>query len=134
LAGLICDHAIMALAVAQQFHDRAWRSPAGDDRIARLLNARNVEGGYGLIIRRARRYGKCGRGSRCFGLCRCRHGQARISIARRRRQGRCRGDCGAGFNRRLAPQVVDTEEKRGTTDGDKRRRRRNYSAFRCNSH
>jgi hypothetical protein len=25
---LVCDRSIMALAVAQQFHDPAWRSPA----------------------------------------------------------------------------------------------------------
>jgi hypothetical protein len=29
LSGLICDRLIMVLAVAQQFHDRARRSPAG---------------------------------------------------------------------------------------------------------
>jgi hypothetical protein len=62
----------MALAVAQQFHDRAWRSPAGDDRVTRALNAGNVEGGHGLIsVRRAGRYGKWGRHGVCFSLCRC---------------------------------------------------------------
>ena len=39
----------MGLAVAQQFHDRARRSPAGDDRVTRWLNAGNVEDGHGLI-------------------------------------------------------------------------------------
>jgi len=34
VSGLICDRLIMALAVAQQFHDRARRGRAGDDRIA----------------------------------------------------------------------------------------------------
>jgi hypothetical protein len=49
LSGLICDRLIMALAVAQQFHDRARRSPAGDDRITGSLNTGNVEEGHGLI-------------------------------------------------------------------------------------
>jgi hypothetical protein len=67
LSGLICDRLIMALAVAQQFHDRAWRSPAGNDRVTRSLNAGNVEDGHGLIgVRRARRYGRCSRQGVCF--------------------------------------------------------------------
>jgi len=54
LSGLICDRSIMALAVAQQFHDRAWRSPAANDRVTRSLNAGNVEDGHGFIgVRRA---------------------------------------------------------------------------------
>jgi hypothetical protein len=36
----------MALAVAQQFHDCAWRGPASDDRVARSLDAGNVEDGH----------------------------------------------------------------------------------------
>ena len=28
----------MALAIAQQFHNRAWRSPAGDDRVTQTLD------------------------------------------------------------------------------------------------
>jgi len=76
---LICDRSIMALAVAQQFHDRAWR-PAGSDRVTRSLNAGNVEYGHGLIgARRAGRYGKCSRHGVCFSLCRCERGRALIS-------------------------------------------------------
>ena len=61
----------MVLAVAQQFHDRAWRSPAGDDRVTRWLNAGNVEGEHGVIgIRRAGRYGKRSRLGVCLSLCR----------------------------------------------------------------
>jgi hypothetical protein len=82
LSGLICDRSIMVLAVAQQFHDRAWRSPAGDDRVTRSLNAGNVEDGQGLIgVRRAGRYGKWGRHSVCFRLCRRERSRAFISSA-----------------------------------------------------
>jgi hypothetical protein len=71
----------MALAVAQQFHDRAWRSPAGDDRVTRSLNAGNIEDGHGLIgVRRAGRYSKCCYAV-CFSLCRCERGRALISSA-----------------------------------------------------
>jgi hypothetical protein len=95
---LICDRSIMALAVAQQFHDRAWRSPARDDRVTRSLNAGNIEDGHGLIgVRRAGRYGKCCHGV-CFSLCRC----------------------GSGFNRRLAPYVGGAEDKCCTTCRNKR--------------
>jgi hypothetical protein len=79
LSGLICDRSIMALAVAQQFHDRAWR-PAGNDRVTRSLNAGNVGDGHGLIgARRAGRYGKCSSHGVCFGSCRCERGRALIS-------------------------------------------------------
>jgi hypothetical protein len=62
----------MGLAVAQQFHNRAWRSPAGDDCIARSLNAGNVENGIGLIgDRQVWRYGKLRCPSLCFSLRRC---------------------------------------------------------------
>jgi hypothetical protein len=105
LSGLICDRSIMALAVAQQFHDRAWRSPAGNDRVTRSLNAGNVEDGHGLIgVRRAGRYGRCSRHGVCFSLCRCERGRAFISSARCRRRNRRRGGCGgSSFKRRLAP-------------------------------
>jgi hypothetical protein len=73
---------MMALAVEQQFHDRAWRSPAGDNCVTRSLNAGNVEDGHGLIgVRRAGRYGKWGRNSVCFSLCRCERGRAFMSSA-----------------------------------------------------
>jgi hypothetical protein len=115
----------MALAVAQQFHDRAWRSPAGDDRVTRSLNAGNVEDGHGLIgVRRAGR----------FSLCRCERGRALISSAQCRRRNRRRGGCGSGFNRRLAPYVRDADDKCCTTCRNKRQRRHHYSAYRCGSH
>jgi hypothetical protein len=133
LSGLICDRSIMGLAVAQQFHDRAWRSPAGDDRVTRSLNAGNVEDGHGLIgVRRAGRYGRCCQV--CFSLCRCGRGRPLISSARCRRPNRRRGGCGSGFNRRLAPYVRGAEDKCCTTYRNKRQRRHNYSAYRCGSH
>ena len=39
----------MALAVAQQFNNRAGRSPAGDDCLAGWLNSGNIEDGRELI-------------------------------------------------------------------------------------
>ncbi len=50
LSGLICDRSIMALAVAQQFHDRGRRSPSGDDRITRWLNAGMWKTGTDLSV------------------------------------------------------------------------------------
>jgi hypothetical protein len=112
LSGLICNRAIMGLAVAQQFHDRAWRGPAGNDRVTRLLNAGNVEGGHGLIgLRRARRTSKCSPHGVCFSLHRGERGRALISSGRCRRRNRRRGSCGSGFDRWPAPHVRDADEK-----------------------
>jgi hypothetical protein len=133
LSGLICDRSIMALAVAQQFHDRAWRSPAGDDRVTRSLNAGNVEDGHGLIgVRRAGRYGRCCQV--CFSLSRCERDRTLISSARCRGQNRRRDGCGSGFNRRLAPYVRGAEDKYCTTCRNKRQRRHDYSTYQCGSH
>jgi hypothetical protein len=53
MSGLICDRSIMALAVAQQFHDRAWCSPAGDNRVTRSLNAGKAPFLRALSLRRS---------------------------------------------------------------------------------
>jgi hypothetical protein len=135
LSGLICNRAIMGLAVAQQFHDRAWRGPAGNDRVTRLLNAGNVEGGHGLIgLRRTRRYSKCSPHGVCFSLHRSERGRALISSARCRRRNRRRGSRSSGFNRWPAPHVRDADEKYCTACRNKSQRRHNYSAYRRGSH
>jgi hypothetical protein len=125
----------MALAVAQQFHDRARRSPTGDDRVTRSFNAGNVEDGHGLIgVRRARRYGPYSRRGVCFSFCRCERSRTFVSIARWR--GRNRRGCGRGFsyNRRLALYVRDAEDKGCTTSRNKRQKRHDYSAYQCGGH
>jgi hypothetical protein len=43
LTGLIGNGAIVRLAIAQQFHRRTRRRPAGDDGIARWFDAGDVE-------------------------------------------------------------------------------------------
>jgi hypothetical protein len=55
LSRLICDRPIVEFAVAQQFHNRGGRSPAGENRVTRFVNACNVEDGHELIaaVRRA---------------------------------------------------------------------------------
>jgi hypothetical protein len=61
---LICDRALIGLAVAQQFHSGARRSRASDNCVTRWPNERNVEGRHDFIaaVRRAGR--NCGgRGS-----------------------------------------------------------------------
>jgi hypothetical protein len=50
----------MELAAAQQFHARAWCSPARDDRVTRYLNAGNIEDRL-AGARRAGRNGECRR-------------------------------------------------------------------------
>jgi hypothetical protein len=54
---LICDHSIMKLTAAQQFHTRARRSPSGDDGFTRWLNAGNVEDRLVVDVRRVGRNG-----------------------------------------------------------------------------
>jgi hypothetical protein len=75
LASTICDRSIVELAVAQQFHDRAWRSPAGNNRVTRWLNPGNVEDGREPIVgvQRAARNVKWCRADGCISLrgCEC---------------------------------------------------------------
>jgi hypothetical protein len=133
LSGLICNRSIMELAVAQQVHDRTWRSPAGNDRVTGWLNTGNVEDGHGLVdLRRTGRYSKCGPHGVGFSLCCCEW--ALISSARCRRRNRRHGSCGSGLNRRLGPYVRDADDKCCTTCRNKPQRRHNYSAYRRGSH
>jgi hypothetical protein len=50
LSRTIRNSLIMALAVTQQFNDRARRSPAGDNRTTHSINTCDVEGGRGIIF------------------------------------------------------------------------------------
>ncbi|WP_245283618.1 hypothetical protein [Bradyrhizobium sp. URHD0069] len=118
---------MMVFAIAQQFHDRPWPSPAGDDRVTRSLNAGNVKDGHGLIrYRRAGRSGKCSSHGVGFGFCRCERGRALVSSAQCRR----RGDRGFRFDRRLALYVRDAEDDCCTRCRNKRQRRQDYSSYR----
>jgi hypothetical protein len=121
LSRSICRRFIKALAVSQQFHNRAWRCPASDDCVTRSLNAGNVEDRHRLIgDRRASRNGKFSCHGVCFSLRRCERGRALISSARCRWRNRRRRGCSARFNLWLAPYVRDAEDKRCTTCCNKR--------------